>query len=70
LENVELSVFDTNTNGLIAAPKVTCKNNIDKWHIKIEEGYRYFTRKEFDTYLIRKQIEKIPIETLQNKEQC
>jgi hypothetical protein len=65
LENGELSVLDTNTNELNAASKVTCKNNINKWRIKIEKGYRYFTRKEIDTYLIRKQIEETPIETLQ-----
>lgn len=67
LENGELAVLDTNTNELISASKVTCKNNINKWCIKIEKGYRYFTQKEIDTYLIRKQIEETPIETLQKR---
>ena len=44
---------------------ITCKNGIDKWRIKTEKAYRYFTQKDIDGYLIRKQIAETPIETLQ-----
>ena len=65
LENGELSIFDTDSNEITNSIKVTCKNNIDKWRIKTEKGYRYFTQKDIDGYLIRKQIAETPIETLQ-----
>jgi hypothetical protein len=67
LENGEISVLDTNTNEIKAARKFTDKKNINKWRIENEKGYRYFTQKEIDTYLIRKQIEETPIEILQKR---
>jgi len=65
LENRELSVFDTTTNEIIDSKKITCKNGIDKWRIKTEKAYRYFTQKDIDGYMLRKQIAETPIETLQ-----
>jgi hypothetical protein len=67
LKNGELSVLDKITNEIIASKKITGKNGIDKWRIKTEKAYRYFTQKEIDTYLIRKKIENTPIEVLQKR---
>jgi len=64
-ENGGLSVFDTITNGIVDSQKVVCKDGTIKWRIKTEKGYRYFTQKDIDGYLIRKQISETPIETLQ-----
>ena len=65
LENGELSIFDTIDNKTLDHVNITGKNNTDKWRIKTEKAYRYFTQKDIDAYLIRKQIEETPIETLQ-----
>ena len=67
LDNGELSVLDTVTSELINATKITCKNGLNKWRIKTPKSYRYFSQKEIDTCLIRKQIEETPIETLQKR---
>jgi len=67
VENGELSVFDTAINECIDSTKITCKNGIIKWRIKTKKGYRYFTKKEIDTYLIRRRIEETPIEILQKR---
>lgn len=67
LENSELSVLDTATSKLVDTKKVTSKDDTVKWRIKTKKGYRYFTQKEIDTYLIRKQIEETPIEILQKR---
>ena len=64
-ENGELSIFDTITNEITEYKKVICKNGIDKWRIKTEKAYRYFTQKDIDGYMLRKQIAETPIETLQ-----
>lgn len=66
-ENGELIVFDTITNKTVDSVKITCKNNINKWRIKTTKAYRYFTQKDIDTYLFRKQIADTPIETLQKR---
>lgn len=65
LENGELSIFDTIGNKIVDYVNVIGKNNTDKWRIKTEKAYRYFTQKDIDGYLIRKQIAETPIETLQ-----
>jgi len=44
---------------------ITCKDGAPKWRIPTEKGYRYFTQKDIDTYIIRKQIAETPIEILQ-----
>jgi len=59
------SIFDTVTNHMVDNKKIMCKNNIEKWRIKTKKGYRYFTKKDIDCYLIRKRIAETPIETLQ-----
>ena len=64
-EDGKLSIFDTIDNKIIEYLNVICKNDIEKWRIKTEKGYRYFTQKDIDGYLIRKKIEETPIETLQ-----
>jgi len=65
LKNGELSILDTKTNEIIESSKLSCKNDITKWRIETVKGYRYFTQKNVDTYLIRKKIAETPIETLQ-----
>ena len=64
-ENGELSVFDTITNEIIDHGMIICKDGTVKWRIKTEKAYRYFTQKDIDSYLVRKQIAETPIETLQ-----
>jgi hypothetical protein len=57
-EKGELVVTDTETNTLIPSRKIECRkeNEQQKWGIKNEKGkYRYFTQKEIDTCLLRKQ---------------
>ncbi|NEW83478.1 MAG: transposase [Mariniphaga sp.] len=65
LENGELSIFDTIDNKTLDYVNITSKSNTEKWRIKTENAYRYFTQKDIDGYLIRKQIEETPVETLQ-----
>jgi hypothetical protein len=64
-ENGELSIFDTIDNQMVDYMNIICKNNTKKWRIKTDKAYRYFTQKDIDGYLIRKQIAETPIETLQ-----
>jgi hypothetical protein len=66
-KNGELTVLDTKTNESVEATKIAGKNNIEKWRIKNEKSYRYFTQKDIDTCLIRKKISETPIETLQKR---
>ncbi len=63
----ELIVFDTTTNETVDSVGVTCKNNTTKWRIRTSKGYRYFTQKDIDGYLLREQIAETPIETLQKR---
>jgi len=63
--NGRLSIFDTVTNDIIDSKEVISKCGSIKWRIKTEKGYRYFSQKDIDVYLIRKQIAETPIETLQ-----
>jgi len=65
LENGELSIFDTITKEVIDSKEIISKGGCKKWRIKTEKAYRYFTQKDIDGYLIRKQIEETPIKTLQ-----
>lgn len=66
-DNGELIVFDTINNEVVDTVKVNSKNNTTKWRIKTPTGYRYFTQKDIDGYLLRKQIAETPIETLQKR---
>ena len=65
LENGELSIFDTITNKIVDSNEIISKDSSIKWRIKTEKAYRYFTQKDIDGYLIRKQIAETPIKTLQ-----
>ncbi|MBL0711185.1 MAG: transposase [Colwellia sp.] len=67
LENGELTILDTKTGEFVESIKITGKNNIEKWRIKKENTYRYFTQKDIDTYMIRKKIAETPIEILQKR---
>jgi hypothetical protein len=64
-KNGELSIMDTMTNEVVDSKMTTCKDGAQKWRIPKEKGYRYFTQKDIDTYMIRKQIAETPIEILQ-----
>jgi hypothetical protein len=58
-----LTVTDLQTNEIIPSRKVESRSNGDqsKWGIKNEKGkYRYFTQKDIDTCLLRKQIAARP----------
>jgi hypothetical protein len=58
-ENNHLTVTDLQTNTLISSCKVEPRKKQDqpKWKIKNEKGQsRYFTQKDIDTCLLRKQI--------------
>ena len=66
-DNGRLSVMDTVTNELIDATTITCKDGSNKWRIKLDKSYRYFSPKDINNYLIRKQIENTPIEILQKR---
>ncbi len=63
----KLSVLDTVRNELINCQKTINKKGTVRWRIKVENGYRYFTQKEVDTYLIRKKITETPIGILQKR---
>ena len=63
----ELIIFDTKTKQNIEYVKRTGKSNVEKWRIKTEKGYRYFTQKQIETSRIRKKIEQAPTETLQKR---
>ena len=66
-ENGELTVLDTQTREFLEAIKIRGKNNEQKWRIKTDKGYRYFTQKEIDTSKVRKKIEETPVEVLQKR---
>lgn len=53
-----LTVIDTQTGEIIPA----YKNKSGKWSIKTEKGYRYFSDHQIETCQLRKQIEQIPTE--------
>lgn len=65
IESGEFSIFDTIDNKEVDYLNVIGKNDIEKWRIKTEKGYRYFTRKDIDGYLLREKVAETPIETLQ-----
>jgi hypothetical protein len=67
LDNGTLSVLDTLSNEFIDTKKVTSKEGVVKWRVKAENGYRYFTQENIDTYQVRKKIAETPIEILQKR---
>lgn len=64
-ENDELIVTDTNT-GLIhnAVSAKQRKGNKKRWRITVDQKYYYFSTKEIETCQLRKELEKIPQEML------
>jgi hypothetical protein len=61
-----LQVIDTKNGEIIEAHR--CKQSVDeKWWIKIETGYRYFTQKDITNSLIRKKLNNRAIEELQRR---
>lgn len=63
----ELTVLDIKHNTIMEVVKIIGKNQTIKWRINASNGYRYFTQKDIDGYLLRKQIAETPIETLQKR---
>lgn len=63
----KLTIFDTQTSEHKYVTKIKGKNDIEKWRIKCENSYRYFTQKDIDTAMLRKKIEQTPIEILQKR---
>ena len=59
IKNNELHVFDNKNKTQI--PVTVTKNN--KYRINTETGYRYFTDKEIESCRLRKQVEQLPKET-------
>jgi len=66
-DNGLLSIFDTKADYMVDYKHIKHVNGNEKWRIKTEKGYRYFTQKDIDSYLTRKQINETPIETLQKR---
>jgi hypothetical protein len=66
-EQGEVLVIDTVTNKPVATTKKINKDQETQWSIKTENGYRYFTQKQIDTYNLRKKIEDTPIEILHKR---
>lgn len=61
-----LQVIDTKTGEIIEAHR--CKQSVDeKWWIKLESGYRYFTKKDITNSLIRKKLKNRTLEELQRR---
>jgi hypothetical protein len=63
----ELTIFDRQTSQYKDVAIIKSKKGIDKWRIKHENGYRYFTQKDLDTAKLREKIEQTPIEILQKR---
>jgi hypothetical protein len=61
-----LQVIDTLTGELIEAHRSTHSKD-EKWWIKIESGYRYFTQKDITNFLIRKKLNNRTLEELQRR---
>ncbi len=61
-----LQVIDTLTGELIEAHRSTHSKD-EKWWIKIESGYRYFTQKDITNSLIRNKLKNRTLEELQRR---
>lgn len=62
-----LVVFDTLTARPVSCVQVTDKKGIVRWRIKLEKGYRYFSKEQVNNCLIRKKIATTPLQTLQKR---
>ncbi len=67
LEDNEVTVFDKKTNEQKQVTKIKGENDVVKWRITSEKGYRYFTQKDIDTSQVRQKIDQTPIEVLQKR---
>jgi hypothetical protein len=61
-----LQVIDTQTGEIIEAQR-SIQSKDEKWWIKIESGYRYFSQKDINNSLIRKKLNNRTIEELQRR---
>ena len=61
-----LQVIDTLTGEFLDAHRSIHSKN-EKWWIKIESGYRYFTQKDITNFLIRKKLNNRTLEELQRR---
>ena len=61
-----LQVIDTQTGEIIEAHR-SIRSKAEKWRIKIESGYRYFTQKDITNSLIRKKLNARSVEELQRR---
>lgn len=66
-ENKELIIFDTIDKVVLDHKIVTFKNGTITYRIKTGKRYRYLFQNDIDNYLIRKEIEEAPVETLQKR---
>lgn len=64
-ENGDLIIFDPVDNKNVDYQVIIGKDGVRKWRIKTTKWFRYLFQKDIDNYLIRKEIEETPIETLQ-----
>ena len=60
-------IIDNSTSEEIPFKRVVSKKGEQKWRIKETSSYRYFTQKDLNTALIRKQIAHTPKEVLQKR---
>lgn len=63
----KLRIINTNTNETIKYTEIISKKGEKKWRIKENGKYRYITKREIDTYFIRKEIEQTAPEILQKR---
>ena len=63
--NNNVVVIDTKTDKILEVKEITTTKQIErKWRIETEKGYRYFTLKDIETSMLRKEIQQIPQEEL------
>jgi hypothetical protein len=60
-EDGELIITDTSTGKIVPATKL---KNKDKWRIKVDDHYKYFTIKEITASMLKRKIAAIPQEIL------
>lgn len=67
MTDANLTVHDTKTDKQLETHEITTKKGEQKWRIKAEKGYRYFTKKEIENSELRKKIAETPKEILQKR---
>jgi len=66
-QNDELIVLDTQTNETLPVTKIKSKKGEEKWRIKTDKGYRYFSLQDIETSRLRKKIAQTPAKVLQKR---